>query len=73
MPKNAREVYSRKAMKSKGGELGKDSGKRKVPGFLGRSSVGTVPARTGYTEGMGSRLGPGGKGRSINLPTKSSG
>lgn len=74
MPKrNARGVMSRGAIKSKSGELGKDPGKRRVPGFLGRSPCATVPARTGYTEGMGSRLGPGGKGRPIKLPTGSSG
>jgi hypothetical protein len=62
-------------MKSKGGELGKDAGKRRVPGFLGREPIPTSPARTGYTEqsGMGNKLGPGGKGRKIDLPTKSAG
>lgn len=73
MPKNARDVMRRKGSKVSGGELGKDAGKRRVPGFLGRTATPTVPARTGYTEGMGNRLGPGGKGRSISLPTKSAG
>ena len=73
MPKNARDVMSRSPTKSKGGELGKDSGKRRVPGFLGRSPCGTVPARTGYTEGLGNKLGTGGKGRPITLPTKDAG
>lgn len=71
MPKNARDVYKRKPSKG-GGELGKDSGKRRVPGFLGRSTINTVDARKGYTEGE-NRFGPGGRGRAISLPTKSSG
>ena len=72
MPENARGVYGRKAKKGGGGELGKDSGKRRVPGFLGRSSIPTVDARKGYTEGE-NKFGPGGKGRPISLPTKSAG
>ena len=72
MPKNARDTYSRKAMKSSGGELGKDPGKRRIPGFLGRGSIPTVDARKGYTEGE-NRFGQGGKGRPISLPTKSAG
>lgn len=72
MPKNARDTYSRKASKSGGGELGKDSGKRRIPGFLGRESIPTVDARKGYTENE-NKFGPGGKGRPITLPTKSAG
>ena len=72
MAKNARGTYSRGAMKSKTGELGKDAGKRRVPGFLGRSSIPTVDARKGYTEGE-NRFGQAGRGRSISLPTKSDG
>lgn len=72
MPKNARSVMSRSPKKGGGGELGKDAGKRRIPGFLGRSSIKTVDARKGYTEGE-NKFGPGGKGRSISLPTKSSG
>lgn len=71
MPKNARAVFGRKANKSGGGELGKDAGKRRIPGFLGRSSIKTVDARKGYTEGE-NKFGPGGKGRAISLPTKAS-
>lgn len=71
MPRNARAVYSRKANKGGGGELGKDPGKRRVPGFLGRSGIKTVDARKGYTEGE-NRFGPGGRGRAISLPTKGS-
>ena len=66
MPKNARDTYSRKSKKA-GGNL--YDGKRKVPGFLGRTSVKTVDARKGYTEGE-NKFGPGGKGRAISLPTK---
>ena len=72
MPKNARDTYKRKASKAEGGELGKDPGKRRVPGFLGTSSIPTVDARKGYTEGE-NKFGPGGKGRPITLPTKSAG
>lgn len=72
MPKNARAVFSRKANKAGGGELGRDSGKRRVPGLLGRSNIKTVDARKGYTEGE-NRFGPGGRGRAISLPTKSAG
>lgn len=57
----------RKGMKgSKKSELGRDPGKRHVPGFLGRSSVKRAQGRTGYTEGE-MKLGPGGKGRKIGL------
>ena len=72
MPKNARSTFSRKANKGGGGELGKDAGKRRVPGFLGRSTINTVDARKGYTEGE-NKFGPGGRGRAIKLPVKSSG
>ena len=72
MPKNARDTLSRKPSKAKGGELGKDPGKRRIPGFLGRESIPTVDARKGYTEGE-NKFGPGGKGRPISLPTKSAG
>jgi hypothetical protein len=69
MPKNARMTYSRKGNKGGGAsELPKDDGKHFVPGFLGRTSgVPTAQGRTGYTEEK--RLGPGGKGRKITLPS----
>lgn len=56
---------------SKGGgksELPRDSGKQATPGFLGREKVRTAQGRTGYTEEK--RLGPGGQGRAIPLPSK---
>jgi len=68
MPKNARGVNSRKGNKAGGAsELPKDAGKHFVPGFLSRTSVPTAQGRTGYTEEK--RLGPGGKGRKITLPS----
>lgn len=56
---------------SKGGgksELPRDPGKHQTPGFLGREKVRTTQGRTGYTEEK--KLGPGGKGRVIPLPSK---
>lgn len=55
------------AKKGKGkSELGRDPGKRHIPGFLGRTSVKRSQGRVGYTEET--RLGPGGKGTKISLP-----
>ena len=56
--------------KSKGGksELQRDPGKRGIPGFLGgEAKPRTTQGRTGYEE---TKLGPGGKGRPIPLPSK---
>lgn len=47
--------------------LQRDSGGHMNPGFLGREKVQTTQGRTGYEE---TKLGPGGKGRPIPLPSK---
>lgn len=64
---------SAKGKYNKGGSKG--SAKSKLPrdehvgpGFLGREKVRTAQGRTGYTEEK--KLGPGGKGRAIPLPSK---
>lgn len=66
---SAKSVYKRSGSKAGGGKskLPRDPGCHHVPGFLGRSKVGSFPARTGYAA-HASKLGPGGRGRVITLP-----
>lgn len=65
---NARKKHYRSGTKgSAKSKLPCDPGGHHVPGMLGREKVKTTQGRTGYTEEK--RLGPGGRGRVITLPS----